>query len=254
MTDIAKAGATYPSLKEKTVLVTGGASGIGRSIVESFAAQGTRTAFVDLNEEAGQALAEELPGTWFGQCDLRDTNSLNRAIADARAALGPITILVNNAGQDDRHDTADVDEAYWRERLASNLDHHFFASKAVMDDMIASGGGSIVSISSIGWVVRTERQVAYLTAKAAIIGLVRSMAGEFGANGVRVNAVLPGSILTERQKRLWMTPEYEQVVMQNQCLKRHIVPEEVAKLVLFLASDEASAITAQSHVVDGGWI
>lgn len=250
--------AIYPSLADKTVLVTGGASGIGASIVEAFAKQGARTVFLDISEKAGSELASRLSKEteakiWFGACDLRDADAVKSSIAAARDALGPITVLVNNAGQDDRHDSEDVTPDYWRERLASNLDHHFFAAQAVVEDMVAAKNGSIISLSSIGWIVRTERQVAYLTAKAGVIGLVRSLAGQYGEHGVRANAVLPGSILTERQKRLWLTPEYEEVVLSRQCLKRHIVPDEVARLVLFLASDDSSAITAQSHVIDAGW-
>jgi len=253
-----KSMATYPSLANKTVLITGGASGIGASIVQAFAHQGSRTAFVDISEKAGSELADRLSKEtsatiWFGACDLRDRDALTATIASAREALGQITVLINNAGQDDRHDTEGVTPDYWRERLASNLDHHFFASQAVVGDMVAAESGSIVSISSIGWIVRTERQVAYLTAKAGVIGLVRSLAGEYGQHGVRANAVLPGSILTERQKRLWLTPDYEAEVLSRQCLKRHITPEEVARLVLFLASDDSSAITAQSHIIDAGW-
>lgn len=250
--------ASYPSLADKTVLITGGASGIGASIVEAFANQGTRTAFLDISEQAGNALAGRLRDEtnapiWFGACDLRDTDALLSAIKAAKAELGPVSVLVNNAGQDDRHDSENVTPDYWRERLASNLDHHFFAAQAVVDDMVAAGNGSIISISSIGWIVRTDRQVAYLTAKAGVIGLVRSLAGQYGPDGVRANAVLPGSILTERQKRLWLTPEYEEEVLSRQCLKRHVMPDEVARLVLFLASDDSSAITAQSHVIDAGW-
>lgn len=251
-------GAVYPSLAGKSVLVTGGASGIGASIVRAFVSQGCKVGFLDINADAGAAYAQSLEppaggAVRFAACDLRDIAALRTAVAEMETALGPITVLVNNAGQDDRHDAETVEPDYWRERLASNLDHMFFAAQAVVGNMAAAGGGSIVCISSIGPIVRTPRQVAYLTAKAGIIGLMRSLAGQYGPDNVRVNAVLPGSILTERQKRLWLTPEYDAEVMSKQCLKRHVLPEDVAKLVLFLASDEASAITAQSHVVDAGW-
>lgn len=251
-------GAIYPSLAGKAVLVTGGASGIGAAIVRAFVAQGARVGFLDINAEAGHHFADSLqppPGgeVRFAACDLRHIEALRRAVGGMQAALGPVSILVNNAGQDDRHESEYVEPEYWTEQMAANLDHMFFVAQAVVGNMVAAGGGSIVCLSSIGPIVRTPNQVVYLTAKAGIIGLVRSLAGQYGPDNVRVNAVLPGSILTDRQKRLWLTPEYEREVLSRQCLKRHVMPEEVAKLVLFLASDEAGAITAQSHVVDAGW-
>lgn len=251
--------ARYPSLEGRAVLVTGGASGIGASIVEHFAAQGSRVAFLDRDEAGGRALAAGLAGapggpTHFLPCDLVDIAALRAAVAEAEGRLGPLRTLVNNAASDDRHRFPDVTPEYWDERMAVNLRHQFFAAQAVVPGMARAGGGSIVNLGSIAWVIPSTGLPAYVTAKAAIVGLTRTLAHELGRQGIRVNCVMPGAIATERQRRLWYTPEYRALIRSRQALDRELVPEDVARLVLFLAADDSSAITNQSYVVDGGWV
>ena len=251
--------ARYPSLAGRAVFITGGATGIGAAFVQAFAAQRARVGFVDINEGAAAALADEIaargdPRPWFRRCDVTDPPALADAVAAAGATVGPIRVLVNNAANDDRHSLDDVTPDYWRQRLAINLDHHLFASQAVAPGMAAAGGGAIVNMGSITWVIGQGDLPAYSTAKAGIVGLTRALARRLGEDRIRVNCVMPGAILTERQKRLWLTPDYEAEIMARQCLKRHLAPDDVARLVLFLASDDASAITSQSYIVDGGWV
>ncbi len=251
--------ATYPSLRDRVVLVTGGASGIGASIVEHFALQGSRVAFLDRLVEPAQALIGSVAGRAahrpvFLRCDLTDIAALRTSLAEAAAQFGPIRVLVNNAANDDRHRLEEVTPEYWDGRMAVNLRHYFFATQAVVPGMRAAGGGSIVNLSSIAWVIPSTGLPAYVTAKAGIVGLTRALARELGEANVRVNCVMPGAIATERQRRLWYTPEYKALVASRQALKRELVPEDVARLVLFLAADDASAITNQSYIVDGGWV
>jgi NAD(P)-dependent dehydrogenase (short-subunit alcohol dehydrogenase family) len=179
---------------------------------------------------------------------------LHEAIAAITRTCGAPRVLVNNAGSDDRHTFAEVTPEYWDQRIAVNLKHQFFAAQAVAPGMKAAGGGAIINMSSIAWMIPSANLSVYTTAKAAIVGMTRSLAHELGEGGIRVNCVLPGAILTERQRRLWMSPEYEREVLSRQCIKRHILPEEVARLVLFLAADDSDAITNQNYIIDGGWI
>ncbi len=247
--------ATYPSLKGRTVLITGGANGIGASMVRHFHDQGSKTGFVDLDVEAGQALAAELgKNCHFEPVDLTDIAALKEAIGRVREVLGPITILVNNAAHDERHDAADVTPEYWDERIAVNLKHQFFAAQAVTPDMIAQGGGSIINMGSISWMLGQGGMPCYSAAKAAVQGLTRSQARDLGAHNIRVNSVAPGWIMTKRQIELWLKPEDEEELLKNQCVKRKLVPADVARVVLFFASDEAGACSAQTYVVDGGWL
>lgn len=251
--------ARYPSLENRAVLVTGGATGIGGAIVEHLAAQGARVAFLDRDEAGAAALVAALRPTCahpplFLPCDLTDVAALRAAITAAQHALGPVRALVNNAASDDRHRWQDVTPEYWDERMAVNLRHYFFAAQAVVPAMAAAGGGSIVNLSSIAWVIPSTGLPAYVTAKAGIVGLTRTLAHELGRDNVRVNCVMPGAIATERQKRLWLTPQYTAEVQSRQALKRELVPADVARLVLFLAADDSEAITNQSYVVDGGWV
>ncbi len=251
--------ATYPSLRDRVVLITGGASGIGASAVEHFALQGSRVAFLDLAIEPALALVAQLTPRClhpplFLACDLTDIAALQQAVADVSARLGSPQVLVNNAGSDDRHRFADITPAYWDDRMAVNLRHQFFAAQAVAPGMIAAGGGSILNMSSISWIIPGEDVIAYNTTKAGIVGMTRSLARELGASNIRVNCILPGAILTERQRRLWNTPEYTALILARQSLKRNLMPEEVARLLLFLAADDSAAITNQSYIIDGGWI
>ncbi len=246
--------AIYPSLKDKTVYVTGGASGIGAEIVRGFAEQGARVGFVDLDEKGGKALAAEHENVAFARCDLRDIESLKTAFAELRAQLGPASVLVNNAARDDRHDWRDVTPEYWDERMETNLRHQFFAIQAAAPDMIAAGGGSIINMGSNSWWEAGGGFPAYATAKAAVHGLTRTMARDLGQHRIRVNAVVPGWIMTERQKELWATPEALEAHRQNQCLPDLIEPVYVARMVLFLASDDAKMCTAGSYMVEAGSI
>jgi len=251
--------ASYPSLRDRAVLITGGASGIGASLVEHFVLQGSRVAFLDVDTASAEALAASLSqrcgdAPLFLPCDLTDIAALRAAIAAIQARLGPLRVLVNNAASDDRHRFADVTPEYWDQRMAVNLRHHFFAIQAVAGQMAGAGGGSIVNMSSIAWMIPSTGLPAYATAKAAIVGLTRTMAHELGPSGIRVNSVLPGAIATQRQLRLWFTPEYQREILSAQALKRTLVPEDVARLVLFLAADDSEAITNQSYIVDGGWV
>ena len=253
-----KSTARYPSLVDRGVLVTGGASGIGESIVAHFAAQGSKVAFLDIVDDMAVALIERLAPTVrhrpvYLRCDLTDIPALQAAIADLSASTGPFRVLVNNAGNDDRHAFATVTPAYWDERMAVNLRHQFFAAQAVHAGMRDAGGGAVVNLSSTSWVIGEGGYAAYTTAKAGIIGLTRSLARDMGADDIRVNAVLPGWIMTERQIRLWLTPEAEREQMARQMIKRRLDAGDVARMVLFAAADDSSGITGQSFVVDGGY-
>jgi len=247
--------AIYPSLKGRTVFVTGGASGIGADIVRAFDAQGARVGFVDLDEAAAGALTAELGGRpAFARCDLRDVDALKVAFADLEAALGPATVLVNNAARDDRHDWREVTPDYWDERMATNLRHMFFAIQAVAPGMIAAGGGSIVNVGSNSWWEAVGNFPAYATAKGAVHGLTRTMARDLGRHRIRVNTVVPGWIMTERQKELWVTPESIAKHQDRQCLPDLIEPVYVARMVVFLASDDAKMCTASNYMVEAGSI
>jgi len=250
-------GAIYPSLKERTVLVTGGGSGIGEAVVRQFVGQGARVGFIDVNVEASKQLLASLPaqaGVHFEHADLRDIGALRRAVAGVREALGPITILVNNAARDDRHAIEDVTPEFWDERIAVNLKHQFFSAQAVAPDMIQAGGGAIINMGSVSWVIGQGNMPCYTTAKSAVQGLTRALARDLGPNNIRVNSILPGWIMTQRQQDLWLTAEGEAELMLRQCLKRKLMPDEIARVVLFFAADDSSACTNQNYIVDGGWV
>lgn len=247
--------ATYPSLAGRSVFVTGGASGIGAEIVKAFAAQGCRVGFIDLDSQASEALVAETTGdVAFEICDLRDIEALRAALATLKERVGAADVLVNNAARDDRHDWRDVTPEYWDERLATNLRHHFFAIQAVAPDMIDKGRGSIVNLGSNSWWEAVGNFPAYATAKSAVHGLTRTMARDLGQHRIRVNTVVPGWIMTDRQKQLWATPEALENHRQRQCLPDLIEPHYVARMVLFLASDDAGACTANNYMVEAGSI
>jgi NAD(P)-dependent dehydrogenase (short-subunit alcohol dehydrogenase family) len=244
--------AHYPSLKGEAVIVTGGATGIGASIVEHFAGQGARVGFLDVDEAAGRALAAAT-GTSFIRCDLRDIPALRDAIARLEREQGPTLALVNNAARDDRHAVADVTPDYWDERMATNLRHQFFAAQAVAPAMRTRKRGSIINMGSVSWMLSLGNMPAYVTAKSAVQGLTRGLARDLGGDMIRVNSVVPGWVMTERQVKLWLTPEGEADVMRNQCLPEKIYPPDIARMVLWLAADDSRMVTAQGFVVDGGW-
>lgn len=251
--------ASYPSLRGRAVIVTGGATGIGEAIVAHFVRQGSRVVFLDIQDEPACRLVDALRAEGclapcFVHCDLTDVASLRNAVEQIVALYGTVDVLVNNAGNDQRHKIEDVTQEFWDCSMATNLRSQFFMIQSVLPAMRRAGRGSIINMSSISWMIPSTGVPVYITAKAAIVGLTRTMAHELGPEGIRVNAVLPGAISTERQRRLWYTPEYSAEILASQALKRGIEPAEVARLVLFLAADDSSAITNQSYIVDGGWV
>jgi NAD(P)-dependent dehydrogenase (short-subunit alcohol dehydrogenase family) len=259
MTDSTPQYARYPSLEGRVVLITGGATGIGESLVQHFARQGSRVAFFDILDEPARKLAASLvaegcPTPSYLHCDLTDVAAVRTAVQRIISAYGTVDVLVNNAANDQRHKTEDVTPEFWEQCMAINLRPQFFMMQAVIPAMRAAGRGSIVNISSISWMVPSTGLPVYTTAKAAVLGLTRTLAHELGPENIRVNCVLPGGIATERQQRLWYTPEYVANMIARQALKRTLVPDDVARLVLFLASDDSSAITNQGYIVDGGWM
>lgn len=249
--------AIYPSLEGRAVLVTGGGSGIGEAIVRRFAEQGAKTAFVDIAVEASEALVADLKAkgqhVTFKPCDVTDTAKLRATIAAIRAEIGPITVLINNAAHDQRHNFLEVTPEFFDDRVAVNFKHMFFAAQAVVPDMIAAGGGSIVNFGSVSWLMGSADLTVYGAMKAASHGFTRMLAHEFGKDNIRVNCILPGWIMTERQKTLWLDAAGEAAIQANQSLKRKMQPDDIAKTVLFLASEESSGMTRQTIVVDGGW-
>ena len=245
--------AAYPSLEGRSVIVSGGSTGLGAEFVRQFAAQGARVGFLDVDEENGEALAAEL-GQSFIPCDVRDIPALEAAIDEFTRRLGPATVLVNNAAHDKRHTIDELDVEYWDDRMAVNLRHQFFASRRLAPIMKAAGGGSIINLGSISAHIYLADLVGYITAKAGIEGMTRTMARELGPDGIRVNCVIPGWIMTERQLRDWVTPEAEAQIARSQSLPGRLYPADVARMVLWLAADDSAMCTAQNWVVDGGWI
>lgn len=247
--------AIYPSLKGRSVFVTGGASGIGAEIVRAFARQGARVGFVDINPKAGAAMLDEIGHAHaFAACDLRDIDALKEAFAALAEKIGAAEVLVNNAASDDRHDWREVTAEYWDDRTNTNLRHMFFAIQTVAPAMIAAGRGSIINMGSNSWWEAGGGFPAYATSKAAVHGLTRTMARDLGRHRIRVNTVVPGWVMTERQKELWATPEALERQREKQCLPDLIAPHYLAKMVLFLASDDSAMCTANNYMVEAGSI
>ncbi|NIF78771.1 SDR family oxidoreductase [Paraburkholderia sp. Cy-641] len=253
----------YPALARQVTFISGGASGIGAALVEAFWEQGAQVAFCDLDEEAGHALCERLGNAapsaaverlrpWFARCDVRDIDAYRAVLDVAARQLGTIRTLVNNAGRDTRHALDDLSVEMWHEMLAVNLTHHVFATQRVAPGMREAGGGSIINLGSISWLRGRPNLIGYTASKAAISGITRTLARELGEHGIRVNAVLPGAVVTPRQTALWRDPAADQQFLDLQCLKYRVVPEHVADAALFLASPQAMAITGQNLVVDAG--
>jgi NAD(P)-dependent dehydrogenase (short-subunit alcohol dehydrogenase family) len=244
--------AIYPSLKEKRVVVTGGASGIGAGLVSAFAAQGAKVTFLDILEKEARELIADLKGSAhpprFYPCDLRDPDQVSRVFEK----IGTVDVLVNNAGNDDRHSLSDVTPAYWEERIAVNLGHLLFCTRAVVPGMRAQRSGAIINFGSISWHMGLPDLVVYETAKAGIEGMSRALARELGPDGIRVTTVVPGNVRTPRQMK-WYSPEAEAGIVEAQCLKERVEPRHVASLVLFLASDDASLCTGHEYWIDAGW-
>ena len=249
--------AIYPSLDGMPVIVSGGASGIGESIVREFAAQGSKVGFVDIAVEPGRRLEAELRGkgqtVMFTECNVKDIEAYRSAIAGFAAAHGPALALVNNAAHDERHDWRNVTPEFWDDRIAVNLKHAFFAAQAVLPDMIAAKKGSIINFGSISWMILTGNLAAYTASKAAMHGLSRSLARDVGKHGVRVNTLAPGWIMTERQLTHWVDEAAGKLIDEQQALAGRLYPADIARMVLFLAADDSKMISAQDFIVDGGW-
>lgn len=250
--------ATYPSLRERTAFVSGGASGLGAEFVAQLAAQGARVAFVDIDVGRGTALERELVNggaeALFLECDVREVAVLQGAIARSAEELGPIRVLVNNAANDHRDKVAEMDQPLWDDRIAVNVRHHFFAAQAVAEMMRDAGGGSIINLGSISAHIDLMDLPGYITAKAGVEGLTRTLAREYGPWHIRVNCIIPGWIMTEKQLTQWVTPEADESIVRNQCLPDKVYPDDVARLLLWLAADDSRACTAQRWIVDGGWM
>jgi len=249
--------ATYPSLVDQNVLITGGGTGIGATLVEAFALQGARVSFLDIADEASLAVQESLAGCahlpQFTHCDLTNLDSLKDSFAQIAQQRGPIGILINNAANDTRHDVTQTTAQQWDASIAVNLRHQFFCAKAVLPSMLAAGGGVILNLGSISWHLALPDLAMYMTSKAAIEGLTRGLARDFGAHNIRVNTIVPGAIRTPRQTMLWHTPEEEAKILAGQCLKQRVEPEDVAALALFLASDNGARCSGREYFVDAGW-
>ena len=250
--------ARYTSLDGKRVFVTGGGSGIGEAIVAGFAEQGAQVAFVDIAVDASLALCERLGREGyakpvFRQCDIRDVQALQDTIRTLAESLGDFDVLVNNAGNDQRHAPEDVTPAFWDNCIAINQRPMFFAAQAVLEGMKRRGGGAIINLGSISWHLANGGYTVYTTTKAAVSGLTRGLARDLGPFNIRVNTVTPGWVMTERQVNLWLDEEGEKLIDRSQCLKRRLMPGDIARMVLFLASEDAAMCTAQEFIVDGGW-
>jgi NAD(P)-dependent dehydrogenase (short-subunit alcohol dehydrogenase family) len=253
--------ARFPSLAGKTVLVTGGATGIGAAFVEHFFDQGAKVAFFDIDTDAGEALADQLGADladgqtrpMFLRVDLTDIDALRKGIADVRSAFGPIGVLVNNAANDKRHKIEDVTPEFYDAGIAVNIRHQFFAAQAVAEDMKQLGGGSIINLGSISWMLKQGNFPVYVTAKSAVQGMTRGLARDLGPFGIRVNTLVPGWVMTEKQKRLWLDDAGRRALKEGQCMEGELLPAHLARAALFLASDDSRMMTAQDMVIDGGW-
>jgi NAD(P)-dependent dehydrogenase (short-subunit alcohol dehydrogenase family) len=251
--------AQYPSLRGRKVLITGGATGIGEAFVAGFAAQGAQVAFFDIQDEPAEALVARLaaaghPAPIYRHCDLTDTVAAQRAVEETVAQLGSLDILLNNAANDQRHSFESVTPELWDRLIAVNLRHQFFVTQSALPALKRSGSASIINMSSIAWMIPGVNMPVYITAKAAVVGFTKTLAHEVGKDNVRVNCILPGAIVTEKQELLVLTPEFKAEVLANQAIKRLLVADDVVRLALFLAADDSSAISAQAYIVDGGWV
>ena len=247
---------SYPDLRDRTVLITGGGSGIGAAFVEAFVLQGSRVAFLDIQSEASQELVQSLlgkgPEPIYVDCDVTDISALKNAIQKVEGELGAVRVLINNVASDERHNPEEVTPEYWENRLKVNLNHHFFAAQAVQPTMAKAGGGSIINMGSISWHLALEFMPAYTSSKAAIEGLTVGLARSYGKDRIRVNCIIPGSVRTPRQVKDILTPEYEKFLTGQQCLPDQVLPEDIAQLALFLASDAGRMCTRRNFFMDAG--
>ena len=249
----------YYDLESKRVFITGGGSGIGASIVEHFCEQGSEVYFIDINEDESKKLIEDIKNKnyslpTFIKCDLLNIKELQKTIADIISNKGPINILINNAANDTRHKIDDVTVEYWDERINVNLRHFFFTVQAVKKSMIENNGGVIINMGSTSWMVGQGGMAAYTAAKSGVVGMTRSFARDLGEFNIRVNSVVPGWVMTQRQIDLWLNDESEKELMKRQCLKEKLMPHELAQAVLFFSSEQSSGCTNQSYIVDKGWL
>jgi len=249
----------YNDLKDKKVFITGGGSGIGASIVEHFCEQGSNVFFIDINEKSSNKLVSNCKNKKFSvptfiNCDLLNIKFLQNTISKIISDNGAIDILVNNAANDERHSIDEVTEEFWNERININLRHYFFTVQSVKKAMIENKGGSIINIGSVSWMIGQGGMAAYTAAKSGVVGLTRSFARDLGEFNIRVNSVVPGWVMTERQIEKWLTPESEADMMKKQCLKHKLMPSDIAKTVLFFGSDQSSGCTNQDYIVDKGWL
>lgn len=250
--------ARYHSLADRTVLITGGATGIGAGFVEAFARQGSRVAFLDIDHRGADALLARLDDVAhapvFLPCDVTDLAALDTAIGDARQRLGPIAVLVNNAANDARHILADTTPADFERSVAVNLRHQYFATQAVVEDMRGLGGGSVICLGSTGWMIKNDGYPMYAMAKAAVHGLVNGLARTLGRDRIRINCLVPGWVITEKQRALWLDAEGEAEIARKQCLPGYLQAQDLASAALFLAADDSRMCTGQDFIVDGGWV
>ena len=250
--------ARYPGLAGAPVMISGGATGIGEAIVRAYAAEGAKVGFVDLAEAEGEALAAELNSAGgsvaFRRCDITDTDAYQRAIRDLESVNGPTRVLINNAANDARHKWEEVTPDYFDARIAVNLKHMFFAIQAVAPGMIAAGKGAIVNYGSIGWMMASGGYPVYAASKAAVHGMTRSFARDLGRHGIRVNTLVPGWVMTKRQLDLWIDDAANELIDRSQCLTGRVMPEDIARMALFLGSDDSKMCSAQNFIVDGGWV
>jgi NAD(P)-dependent dehydrogenase (short-subunit alcohol dehydrogenase family) len=258
MTDPHDSMARYPSLSGRAVLISGGATGIGASFVEHFARQGARVAFLDIDDAGAKTLLASLGDVTHApvylRCDVTDLDALHDAIAAARERIGRIAVLVNNAANDARHTFADTTAMDFERNIAVNLRHQYFATQAVVDDMRALGGGSVICLGSTGWMIKNAGYPMYAMAKSAVHGLVNGLARELGRDRIRINALVPGWVITQKQRELWLDAEGEAQIARAQCLPGHLQPEDLARMALFLAADDSRMCTGQDFIVDGGWV
>jgi NAD(P)-dependent dehydrogenase (short-subunit alcohol dehydrogenase family) len=263
MTEKQQRYAIYPSLEGRKVLITGGATGIGEAFVIGFAEQGAQVAFLDIQDEAAAELCARIsanahPTPLYRHCDMADLDAVRNSVTSVIDQMQGLDILINNAGNDQRHSIEEVTPELWDRLMAVNLRHQFFVTQAALPALKQSAtetqSSSIINMSSIAWIIPGVNMSVYITAKAAIVGLTKTLAHEVGKANVRVNCILPGAIVTDKQRKLVLTPEYSAEILANQAIKRHLVPDEVVRLALFLAAADSGAITGQSHIVDGGWV
>ena len=250
--------ACYPSLVDRTVLITGGATGIGAAFVAAFAQQGARVAFLDIDNTGADALQRGLGDVahapLYLRCDVTDLDALDAAIAEARTRLGPIGVLINNAANDVRHALGGTTAADFERSIAVNLRHQYFATQAVVEDMRALGGGSVICLGSTGWMIKNDGYPMYAMAKAGVRGLVNGLARSLGRDRIRINCLVPGWVITDKQRELWLDAEGEAEIARRQCLPDHLMAPDLASAALFLAADDSRMCTGQDFIVDGGWV